>query len=89
MKDLYGHVGFAFFSDGPLAAPRMRQAYTIFQIQWNLKIIKSIEKMKDPYGHVGFAFFRDGPLAGPSMRQAYTIFQIQWNLKTAEINQNR
>ena len=82
-------MGFAFFRDGPLAGPSMRPVYTIFQIQWNLKIITSIEKMKDPYGHVGFAFFRDGPLAAPSMRQAYTIFQIQWNLKTTKINQNR
>lgn len=68
-------------SSGTLAAPRMRPVYTIFQIQWSLKIIKLIEKMKDRCGDIGFAFFRDGPLAGPRMRPVYTIFQIQWNLK--------
>ena len=40
MKDPYGHVGFAFFRDGPLAGPSMRTVYTIFQIQWNLKTTK-------------------------------------------------
>ena len=68
MKDPYNDVGFAFFRDGLLAAPRMRPAIGVCTFHNFHEKSQKREKVKDPYGTVGFAFLRDGLLAGAIMR---------------------
>ena len=76
MKDPYSHVGFAFFRDGLLAAPRMRPVIGVYTFHNVHEKSQNREKIKDPYSHVGFAFFRDGLLAAPRMRPVIYVQQF-------------